>query len=211
MNKYEQIIKQIIETSPSWERDGGGVRGRTLAPLIGGASGPNLMGDPIPQQFNQQRRELIQQQDDPVAKLNLPSIGGGDGTSCIGLALYAKTVGTPPNTTQQVWIGAGAVAGQLPSGFDPSEGKFIASGGSGNVWAEVNINGQTGGIVSVAVAGGGGTPSNTNTSFYYALGYYEYVEDSASVTNYGCGSVAVYVCRRWFVSSPPYYGVTFER
>lgn len=79
MNKYEQIIKQIIETSPSWEKDGGGVRGRTLAPLIGGASGPNLMGDPIPQQFNQQRRELIQQQDDPVAKLNLPSIGGGGG------------------------------------------------------------------------------------------------------------------------------------
>jgi len=77
VNKYEQIIKQIVETSPSWDKDGSGIRGRTLAPLIGGAGGPNLMGDPIPQQFTQQRSSLIQQQDDPISKLNLPALGEG--------------------------------------------------------------------------------------------------------------------------------------
>jgi hypothetical protein len=211
VNKYEQIIKQIIETNPSWEKDGGGIRGRTLAPLIGGASGPNLMGDPIPQQFNRQRNELVQQQDDPVPKLNLPAIGGEDGESCIGLNLYTKTVGNPPNTTQQVWVGAGTVAGQLPSGFDPSEGKNIANSGSGDVWAEVNINGNTGEIVSVEVDGGSATPNNTNSSFYYTLGFYKYENGNPSVVNYGCGSVTVAICRNWFATNPPFYTVTFFR
>jgi hypothetical protein len=134
--------------------------------------------------------------------------GGGD---CFGLALYTKTVGTPPNTTTEVWVGAGTVAGQLPSGFDPEEGKNIASSGSGSVWAEVNIDGTTGDIVSVAVTGGGTTPNNTDTSFYYALGYYEYDGVSASVTNYGCGSLDATICRNWFAAEAPFYGVTINR
>jgi hypothetical protein len=103
------------------------------------------------------------------------------------------------------------VAGQLPSGFDPSEGKSIASGGSGNAWAEVNINEETGEIVSVDVDGGSSTPDNTDTSFYYTLGYYEYDGNSATVTNYGCGSIDVTVCRNWFAAEAPFYGVTMTR
>jgi hypothetical protein len=132
----------------------------------------------------------------------------GGGGSCIGLALYKKTV---ENTTTQVWIGAGTVAGGLPSGFDPSEGKSIASGGSGNVWAEVNIDQYTGEIISVAVTGGASTPNNTETSFYYTIGYYEYDGNSATVTNYGCGSIDVTVCRNWFAAEAPFYGVTMTR
>jgi hypothetical protein len=135
----------------------------------------------------------------------------GGGSSCVGLALYKKTVGTAPSTTTQVWVGAGTVAGQVPSGFDPADGKSIASGGSGSVWAEVNINGTTGDIVSVAVAGGGTTPNNTDTSFYYPLGYYEYDGNSPSVTNYGCGSIDVTVCRNWFANKAPFYGVSMSR
>ena len=134
---------------------------------------------------------------------------------CVGLNLYTKTVtvGTPPDTTKitSVWIGAGTVAGQVPSGFDPADGKSIASGGSGYVWAQVAINGTTGDIVSVAVTSGGTTPNNTDTSFYYPLGYYSYDGDSASVTNYGCGSVNVAVCRNWFSAEPPRYNVLFDR
>lgn len=123
--------------------------------------------------------------------------------TCIGLALYVKD--------GDVWIGAGTVAGQIPSGFDQSDGKFIANGGSGNVWAEVNIDGDTGEIVSVSVDGGGNTPQNTNTSFYYTLGYYEYNGDSPSITNYGCGGIEVRICRNWFAAEAPFYGVTLSR
>jgi hypothetical protein len=138
----------------------------------------------------------------------VPVSGGGGGVAtCIGLALYTKVVGG----VNQVWIGAGTVAGQVPSGFDEIEGAAIASGGSGNVWAEININGTTGEIVSVAVAGGASTPSNTNTSFYYTLGFYQYVGTSPTVQNYGCGSLDAFVCRNWFVAEPPFFSVSFSR
>jgi hypothetical protein len=139
------------------------------------------------------------------------AVGGGGGGGCVGLALYVKTVGTPPNTTQQVWVGAGTVAGQLPSGFSPTDGKNIANGGSGNVWAEVNIDQETGEIVSVVVDGGSTTPENSDTAFYYTLGYYEYDGESPVVTNYGCGSIDVTVCRNWFAAESPFYGVTLTR
>lgn len=132
---------------------------------------------------------------------------GSDSAECIGLALYKKIIGT----TTQVWISAGTVAGDLPSGFDPAEGKSIASGGSGNVWAEVDISGTTGDIVSVAVTSGGTTPNDSDRSFYYTLGNYSYTDGVPTITNYGCGSVTAAVCRNWFATSPPFYQVTFFR
>lgn len=157
---------------------------------------------------------VVEGAEDGERVTNLPSENsyyeaGGD--SCIGLGLYKKTVGTPPNTSTEVWIGAGTIAGQVPSGFDPADGKLIASGGSGSVWAEVNIDQETGELVSVAVDGGSSTPQNTDTSFYYTLGYYEYDGSDTSVTNYGCGSIDVSVCRNWFAAESPYYGVSLSR
>jgi hypothetical protein len=131
----------------------------------------------------------------------------GGGGECNGLGLYTKTVGT----TTEVWVSAGTVAGELPSGFDPNEGKNIDNGGSGFVWAEVNVNQTTGTVVSSAVAGGGSPPNNTDTAFYITLGYYEYDGDTPTVTNYGCGSVNVTICRNWFAAASPFYGVTLSR
>jgi hypothetical protein len=136
-----------------------------------------------------------------------PITGTGQRGTCIGLNLYIKPVGE----LVEVWIGAGTVAGDLPSDFDPAEGKSMAGSGSGNVWAEVNINGTTGDIVSVAVEGGGTTPNDTDTSFYYTLGNYSYTDGVPTITNYGCGSLDVTVCRNWFASEAPIYGVTINR
>jgi hypothetical protein len=122
---------------------------------------------------------------------------------CVGLGLYTKGQG--------VWVGAGTIASELPSGFDPEDGKFIASGGSGYAWAEVEIDEETGEIVSVDVEGGNSVPDNTDTKFHYTLGYYEFGNDAIPVTNYGCGSLQVTICRNWFAAEPPYWGVTFNR
>lgn len=119
------------------------------------------------------------------------------------LGLYTKE--------SSVWVAAGTVAGELPAEFNAMDGKIISSGGSGNVWAKVNVNNE-GSIVSVSVDGGGSTPSNTNTSFYYTLGYYKYSSDGVPIlTNYGCGSLDVTVCRNWFAAEAPFYGVSFSR
>jgi hypothetical protein len=111
----------------------------------------------------------------------------------------------------QVWISAGTVGGEIPSGFDPLGGKNIANGGSGSVWAEININQEDGSIVSTNVTGGGTTPENTNTSFYYTLGYYEYNDGTPAVANYGCGSIDAVICRNWFAAEAPFYGVNMTR
>ncbi len=128
---------------------------------------------------------------------------------CVGLGLYTRTVGTPP--VAEVWVGVGTVAGDLPPGFDPTLGKLVASGGTGTVWAAVTINGTTGAVESVAVNGGGATPNDTNTSFYYTLGSYAYVNGFPTIANYGCGSLSVTVCRNWFTAEPPFFGVTITR
>ena len=75
---YEQTIKQIIETAPSWERDGGGVRGRTIAPIISGASLSGGIAEFVPQQFNQQKNETVQRAREPIADLTQIDRGGGD-------------------------------------------------------------------------------------------------------------------------------------
>jgi hypothetical protein len=131
-------------------------------------------------------------------------LGGGGG--CIGLALYTKTVGTPPNTSTEVWIGAGTVAGDLPSGFDPADGKIIASSGSGDVWAEININ-DSGEITSRSVQKG----VYISDPKRYLLGNFVYNGSSPKVTNYGCGSVDASVCRNWYASEEPFYSMLLTR
>jgi hypothetical protein len=131
--------------------------------------------------------------------------------TCIGLALYTKTVGTPP--VNEVWIGAGTVGGQQPTGFTFSDGVRVATSGSGEVYVELTINNTTGELVSVEIDEAATTPSNTSEKFRYSLGYYEYVGDPAvpTVTNYSCGSVDYALCRNWFTSTQPFYNVTFYR
>lgn len=120
--------------------------------------------------------------------------------TCIGLALYVKN--------GNVWIGAGTVNGELPSGFDPIDGKSIANGGSGYVWVEIEIDPDNGVIEDTNFESGGNIPANTDTTFIYTLGYYEYNGDSPSVTNYGCGGITAVICRNWFATKSPFYGLT---
>ena len=135
-------------------------------------------------------------------KWEVGGVGGG-GDSCVGLALYIKD--------SEVWIGAGTVGGQLPTGFTYSDGVRVATSGSGEVYVELTINNTTGELVSVEIDEAASTPRNTSEKFRYSLGYYEYVENLPTVTNYSCGSVDYTICRNWFTSVSPFYQVTFYR
>lgn len=110
-----------------------------------------------------------------------------------------------------VWVSAGVVNNDLPMGFDPQDGKQVASGGSGYVWVEVEIDEETGYIESVEVNNGSSTPEDTTTSFRYTLGYYTYNNGPPSVTNYDCGSVVFFTCRNWYTTEPPLYTGVFSR
>jgi hypothetical protein len=97
--------------------------------------------------------------------------------------------------------------------MDQVEGQNVSSGGSGDVWAEVNVDQQTGEVTSVAVNGGSDTPENTDTAYYLTLGYYEFQsgDEPPTISNYGCGSVEARICRNWYAGESPYFGVTVTR
>jgi len=141
---------------------------------------------------------------------------GGDG-SCNVLNLYTKNFGTAPDPiVKQVWVDSGSVGNEIPSGFDPLEGKLIAQDGFGYVWVKVDINEINGEITAVSVDRSETIPADTNTTFYYLLGYYKYEEDTngnsiVTISNYGCGSLNVEICRQWFVLNPPFYKVNIYR
>ena len=81
VNNYDQTIKQLIETSPSWEKDGGGVRGRTVAPIIGGAAVSGGLPEYVPQQFNQQNNQSLRRSVKPFSDLSLD--GGGTASAAV--------------------------------------------------------------------------------------------------------------------------------
>ena len=141
----------------------------------------------------------------PTSKMEVPPEGGGGG--CVGLALYTKTV----DGEAHVWVSAGTVEGDLPTGFDPVDGKSVGSSGVKDVWIKIEIDETDGSITSREVASGSSLPNATDTSFYYLLGRFEYEDGNPTVTNYGCGSIAVAVCRNYFSVEAPFYGVTFYR
>jgi hypothetical protein len=149
---------------------------------------------------------LTPEEANEFGNINYIEFGGG-GVSCVGLALYAQTIGT----TTSVWISSGTIAGQIPIGMDSIIGQFISSAGSGQVWAEIIINPTNGDLVSVGIGSGSSVPSGSSSNFYYALGAYTFNGSSPTITNYGCGSLNVNICRNWFATEEPFYGVSFTR
>jgi uncharacterized coiled-coil protein SlyX len=202
--KFKELVQALKEAQPSWEKDGGGVKGTPTTTPDTQSTLPD-----IPKfDFKETKQESGRLEDDPEVTQEV--LQGGGGSSCIGLNLYTRTT---EGGDSEVWVGAGTIAGQVPAGFDPAEGKLVASNGSGYVWAEINIRGDTGEITSVEVDSGGSVPEDNGSLFYYTMGYYEYTGSppTASVTNYGCGSLSATICRNWFASASPYYGVTIFR
>jgi hypothetical protein len=148
----------------------------------------------------------------PTSSVEIPPEGGG-GASCIGLGLEVRTVGNSDPPVYQIWANPGTINGDTPPGMDSQEGKLVATGGSGQVWAEVEVNQETGEVTGVDLDSGSSTPENSDDKYYYALGNYEFPggDDPPTVTNYGCGTIDVRVCRNWFAAESPYYGVTLTR
>jgi hypothetical protein len=138
---------------------------------------------------------------------------GGGGDSCSDLSLYVKSIPQSGGNKdkKQVWISGGTVGGVIPNGVDPIEGKQIAAAGTGNVWAGVRITDEGEVDKTIIDRGTGDPPEDTDTDFYYLIGAFQYDGDTPTVNNFGCGSIDVTVCRKWYASEAPYFNVYFAR
>jgi hypothetical protein len=113
MSPYDQKIKQLIDATPFWEKDGGGIRGRTIAPLLGGSSGSNTMEEALPQQFNQQTNRSFTLQEEILPDLILPAIGGGRGSVAHPWKISLRTVpeSDPPQYEFKVELNSALYSG----------------------------------------------------------------------------------------------------
>lgn len=88
---------------------------------------------------------------------------------------------------------------------------YIFSFTAGNkVYAKLTINGTTGAATARILATAATVPTNTNTEFHELIGSMIEIGDIKSVTNTRYGPIAATICRNWFASAAPYYGVTFS-
>lgn len=125
-----------------------------------------------------------------------------------GFGIYTKNKG---NETE-VWIYSGTIDGRLPNGFDEIDGKFLSSSGASVVYAEVQIDPNSGEVTYSNIKTGTTMPTNSSkTKAYYELGYFEYDGETPSIVNYGCGSIRAAICKEWYATKPPFYSLRLER
>lgn len=118
VSNYQQLIQKLIDASPSWEKDGGGIRGRTIAPLLGGSMGANVMEEAIPQQFNQQTNRSIEQQEERLPELSLPAMAEEEEVIAHPWKITIRTTPNSDPPTYQYAIESGS---RLFNGFGENE------------------------------------------------------------------------------------------
>jgi hypothetical protein len=211
VSSYDQIIKQIIATSPSWEKDGGGIRGRTIAPILSGLSSSGL-GESAPQIFNQQSNQTIQRSaNDPVSDLILD--GGASGGTASIRPFELKIINTS-QTQNPIWniriypstlVGGSSLDLGFSLGDDPP---FLLDAEDGIVEGKITID-EDGNVVDRTIQIVANLSANTLTDFYVEIGTVVQLQGGGfSASNSRYGPIDANICRDWF-TNPPTYGVTF--
>ena len=200
----------LREAQPSWTKDGMGVVGNNgrgtgrleKGPELGstGSSGWDLY-------YKMQREKLsvIENKSESSSEFEdiKQEIPYEDVKQCYGFGLYLKD--------RAVWVNLGTVNGEIPENFDLVYGKKVAEGGTGVVYAKVEIDQEVGEIKKATIENGSNFPASSFNTFHYLLGRYELSANKAIVVNCGCGSIDVSICRNWFAKDPPFFGVTLTR
>jgi hypothetical protein len=66
-----------------------------------------------------------------------------------------------------------------------------------------------GDVTSRSLGFGNEMPANTADTFYVQIGSYSTVDEKLTVQNSRYGPIDATICRNWFSSEAPYFGVTF--
>jgi hypothetical protein len=135
------------------------------------------------------------------------AVAGGGGGDCVGLQLVRKTIGG----SVQVWVTAGSIAGKLPNLMDPIDGISIAFSGEGIVYGRIEIDEISGEVKEADMITRTSQPEDTGTLFHTAIGSFKYENNEVLIVNYGCGSIDITQCRRWYASEAPFFDIRFFR
>lgn len=182
VNNYEQTIKQLVDASPSWEKDGSGIRGRTITPLLSGLSSNGGMAEFVPQQFNQSNNETIQRSaQDPIADLILGGGGGGEDYP------FKLTLSTEESTNEQVVVVSRGIILFEPS-FYLLVPKQTFAAEVGYIYLKINSNSGASPKAEL-VFSNAVSLQNANNIVYYLIGNITYSNNQYSVSNEHLGVI----------------------
>lgn len=83
------------------------------------------------------------------------------------------------------------------------------SGSGGFVWGGITVDQTDGTITSRFLDIGASVPEDTATEFYVEIGSYVIDADTLTVSNSRYGPINATICRNWFASESPFYGLSF--
>lgn len=92
---------------------------------------------------------------------------------------------------------------------DPDPGMVFTVSGDGMVYGKLTIN-SSGEITNREILNGSSPPANTSTTFHTVIGSYGFTDGVLYVSNNGYGPIEAVICRNWFTSTAPFYGVTWQ-
>lgn len=119
----------------------------------------------------------------------------------------------PGEEANEIDVLESSIGSEIPSGFAEGRKTFVASGTGGYIYARVAVS-NSGEISSVGLLSGSSVPNDTNTVYHAPIGWYAVEGTAPNITvtmgNLRYGPVNVTICRDWFASSSPYYGVSLS-
>jgi hypothetical protein len=120
--------------------------------------------------------------------------------SCANLKVFSST--PEGQTIKRLFVGVGSVGTVV---FDEDEDLGPLDGNKEKlILAKITLDGQDGTYEAELVALAD-APEPTETISYFLLGS---VNKDGAISQHGCGPVSVTVCRNWYASEAPYFGMT---
>jgi hypothetical protein len=122
-------------------------------------------------------------------------LGGGGGNACNNLAVIRDGDNVILTAGQ---VGDAGIDQQTIGTLAGSKGQYIS--------AKVSLNGSDG-TYSASIEKSSSVPTGDDDTVYRALAY---ITPAGGIQQMACGPLNVTVCRLWYQSSAPYYGITLS-
>jgi hypothetical protein len=118
--------------------------------------------------------------------------------------------GEEPN---ELTVTQSTIIGETPAGFTEGKKTFVIATVSGVIYGKIEIDNE-GDASNAQVLDAEDLPADTDTTYHIEIGRYtvEGTGEEAVInfTQVKCGPLTADVCRNWFTSEAPYYGVTWR-
>jgi len=200
------LDRLLREAEPTWYKEGGGVRGQPLK--VTEMKTQDFQRTP-PIAPTSESSSRIQFTDADEIVLDTPTAASIiEGTQPFQLvAVNISTNSTPNWRIDVTYSTLGGEPPTVPSPETDLSYRFTPSV-TGIIYGKIIINGTTGAITDRQLVASNTLPADTDTDFHVEIGSFTLNEGELTVANACYGPIHATICRNWFTSEAPFYGVS---